>query len=434
MKPTALIAIVIGIFMPISSYAQLKIVGQNAEAPDSKIDYLEHPVSFEQFFPYYSRENSLYYIDEQTARTNTIWPRNEQIYVSSHSNSGFRIKSSSVDVGLPVGYYHISGCILCEEEFKNIRAKLKAYLDTYGVDWEIKKYYNSRNWYCPSFKTLQETINTDKKPQLQIVLYILENEKGIEYYVWPHYFTENGYIIVDHYNYIQEQFKDQDFIFVNEGEAEFVLDVFKDVKVPIQSSICEQSPNDTFPRFESIYEKLKNGKKYHCSDVLVNQDSIVLVVDDGNSNKFSIALNGSIKMRFSDAYLLRDKYTVYLNSAKVNQGNSSYRNLFVISPNELEKTAKEYARIKAGQETEFARQEEQRRKDIIQRFGGSMGEKILNHKLALGMTQEMCIASIGYPSKRYTSTSEQGVTDIFYYAYMLVRFFNGELVRIDQIQ
>lgn len=437
MKPSAFLAIVIGLSFQFSSFAQLRIVGLNAEAPNSKINYLEHPVSFEQFLPYYSRENSMYYDILPYAGQKTVWPRNEQIYIYPLSNEGFRLSGSTVKVGIPIGYYNISGCILCQEEFEEIKASLRAFLDSYGVDWEIKQNYSNKNWACPSFKTLQEIVNTSKDPQLRVLLYILKDKNGVEYYVWPEFFRHNydRYVLIDFYNYIQEQYKDQDVLFFNEYKDEFVLDVFKEAKVPIQSAVCNEEAGGRFSEFEDINKMLKNGKKYHCTDVLVNKNDVVLVLDDGNGNTFSVALKESKKIRYSNASLLQEQYTVYLNAVNAIQGPDAYSDaLFVISPKELEKTSKEYARIKAGKDLDLARQKEQQRKDIFQRFGDSMGDLILNHKLALGMTPEMCIASIGYPSRRYTNTSDQGVVEIFYYAYMVVHFSNGELVRIEQIQ
>ena len=437
MTLSKLLPTVMGILMSIQSFAQLKIVGQNAEAPESRIDYLEHPVSFEQFLPYYSRENSKYRIMYKTGLINagtTVWPRNELIYVCSKTIEGFKLTSSSISVGLPTGYYNISGCLLCEDESKDIIEHVKAYLNSSNSDWQVRQSYSQKFYNWPSFQSIQESISTSTNPHLSIKLYILKNNTGEEYYAWPQFFDEDCYVIVDYYNYIQEQFKDQDFVFINRKDGEYVLDIFKNVKVPIQSAFSEQYPDGSFSEFEYVYGLLKKGKKYHCTDVLVNNNNVVLAVDDGNNNTFSIALNKSVRLDYSNAHLLQEEFIVYLHAEEVIKGDNMDFDPLVISPKELEKTAKEYARIKARQDAGVTRQQEQRRKDIIQRFGATFGEKILNHKLALGMTPEMCIESIGYPSRRYSSTSEQGTSEVFFYTYMGVYFSDGKIVRVDQVR
>lgn len=71
--------------------------------------------------------------------------------------------------------------------------------------------------------------------------------------------------------------------------------------------------------------------------------------------------------------------------------------------------------------------------DLIARFGPSLGEKISNHELSIGMTKEMVMESIGMPEDTRRTTTARGVDEtLIYPKQKYLHFVNNILTAISE--
>ena len=93
-----------------------------------------------------------------------------------------------------------------------------------------------------------------------------------------------------------------------------------------------------------------------------------------------------------------------------------------------EKQKKQEIEIKAKRKLD----NEKRRNLIINKYGKENGEAILNHKVKIGWTKEMCVASWGKPYDINRTTSEYGTHEQYVYSLKKYLYFeNGVLTTIQ---
>ena len=439
----SLIIIVALFLIPESLYAQLRIVGVNTDAPESKINYLENPVQVENFLPPYKPSNRRFPLG--------ALPNNEQLYLSEYYEFGYRFDSdSSLVVGIPEGYYNISGCYIYNEEIAPIQAKTMKIVKAQNTSYPYQqKRYNSSWQEVEAFKTyfydfeltkqqLQEKISINKNPSIEVPIYTLTNQKGEEFFIKQYFFRDAKYVMVDYVSFIEGLYKGKDFYFYTDWHnQDYVTDRYKNLKVPIKTA-------DNHDRLGSIFftsltdiktytKRIMSNVSYHCSDILVDGNSIIAVLESPDGNKFSFAIGGKCDARYSAGFGSDTDF--YLDCRYV----SGEEGLVFFTKDQIDNFISDYSRLATDNriareklEAELASQEQRLRKELAQKYGDENAELIIKHKLAIGMTKEMCLASIGFPSRRYKTTTEYGETEIFFYAYMAVHFFNGRITRITE--
>lgn len=91
------------------------------------------------------------------------------------------------------------------------------------------------------------------------------------------------------------------------------------------------------------------------------------------------------------------------------------------------------AEAKAKREAEEAKaRKQQRRERILEKYGKRFGDLIIQGKVALGMTEEMCLAAWGHPWDKYNETTVLGTSSVWIYNYKTALYFKlGRLVKIE---
>lgn len=99
---------------------------------------------------------------------------------------------------------------------------------------------------------------------------------------------------------------------------------------------------------------------------------------------------------------------------------------------------KEEQRQKEIEQANLERKRERERlanefeQQMIAKYGVENGKLVSKHQLSIGMTQEMCMDSWGYPMNKYRTTTAGSVTEVWCYNYKTrVYFHNGKVQQID---
>lgn len=96
------------------------------------------------------------------------------------------------------------------------------------------------------------------------------------------------------------------------------------------------------------------------------------------------------------------------------------------------KQKKQAIQTKARQKIENEKKKNERRISIINRYGSINGEAILNHKVKIGWTKSMCIASWGKPRDINRTTTTYGSHEQYVYSLKRYLYFeNGILTAIQ---
>lgn len=427
-----LIVIVASFLIPKSLFAQLRIVGINTDAPESRINYLENPIQIENILPRYNPSNRRF-------STGNL-PHNEQLYLSEFYEWGYRFDTdSSLTVGIPKGYYNISGCYIYNEEIAPLKSKtMKIVKKDASSRSEVERFESYFYRYDLTKQQLQERISIHREPSINVHIYTLTNSKGEEYFIKDFFFRDAKYVMVDHVHFIEKLYKGKDFYFYTyRNQQNYVTDKYKNLKVPIITADDHYRLGDIFftslEDIDSYIKRIVSRVPYHCSDILVDGYNIIAVLDSQDGNRFSFAIGNICNAKYVVGFM-SDIY-FYLNCRYV----SGEEGLIFFTKDQIDSFRSDYIRLSTDDkvkreriEIENAAQEKRIREELAQKYGNENAELIINHKLAIGMTQEMCIASIGFPSRRYKSITEHGTTEIYFYAYMAVHFLNGTITRITE--
>lgn len=92
------------------------------------------------------------------------------------------------------------------------------------------------------------------------------------------------------------------------------------------------------------------------------------------------------------------------------------------------------SQLKAAQKAEqaFAQYKQERLKNLTSKYGTEMASVIAEHKVKIGMTQEMCREAWGTPYETYTTTTAAGSTQIWIYGYKTRLYFVNNRLNIIQ--
>lgn len=129
----------------------------------------------------------------------------------------------------------------------------------------------------------------------------------------------------------------------------------------------------------------------------------------------------------------KDKKTTVL---KFNEYNSVSE---LIDKSYADSIIKEWENVVQNKIIELKRENEEYRENIIKKHGVTYGNLILDNKISIGMTQEMCIEAYGSPRSKNKSTTSLGVVEIWTYKkydwdnddkYIYVTFVNDKITEI----
>lgn len=234
-----LIVLATFLLVPELSYAQIKIVGVNTNAPESKINYLETPVQVESFLSSYIPSNPKFSPGDL--------PNNEQLYLSEYWSLGYRFDTdSTITVGVPEGYYNIAGCYIYKEEIAEIQKKTMKIAKAHNTNYpygrtqfdsgrsEVERFESYFYGFELTKQQLQEKISLSNNPSIDVPMYILTNSKGEEYYIRPFFFRDAKYVMIDNVLFFENLYKGKNFNFYSFYPVHnYVSDIYSKLKVPI---------------------------------------------------------------------------------------------------------------------------------------------------------------------------------------------------------
>lgn len=291
-------------------------------------------------------------------------------------------------------------CMLDDDDFPNYKYppdKADKWVEEYYHQKEKKN--SLKNYY------VGKELNFENRRGEKYSIHIIEDEDGNLYY---DYQDRNGgfdfsdtecrdkYVSVRCYNAITELILNKDVIF---GD---------------------------FPCRDYLTKEILNrsiGKSFFCKDIFLRDGNLVGVFAN-QEGEFTLKIEGYGRYRFDR---LGPGFIGYKGAVVGDMGttvsSSKAPSFGWIYPASYEQQIEDAIKLeKAHKETLAQKQErekeiliENRRKELIAEYGENFGNLIANGKVAIGMTKEMCIAAVGFPSNRYVATTAAGNSEIWVY-------------------
>ena len=483
--------------------AQLNIVGVNTNAPETHVDYLNHPIQMEKYFAKYDGLTNVF--DAIMPENQLFYHVESDFYAEPSINDFFKLppafsfQGDSLVLGFPSGYYRIIGMYNCYDELNSIKKEYEKRLSLikkfyYQKDASVVSnvyFYNSsgslvsfedvvqdeynklvneysvqtaKDWtrrYLSegafffnryesyTYKSLQELINTKKSPTIKVLFWIIEDSSGKRLCIPNDYFAldtrsydvrENTHIMVDFVNNLIDKYKGQNIVFRFEGAERnpyYVTDYYSGTKIPIKPIRCYIPGQSEINEFAKQVESCTTT--YYCKDIIIDKNRVLGVFDDGNGTSFSLPFsptNATWDYKVSNPANYKEILFRYNFNMGVVVTNERY---YLITKKMIESFKRDYATEVSVLKTQVnkSRQEQkkaqaERKKSLVAKYGDKLANTIINHQLDYGMTPEMCIESIGYPTHYYKDSTPSGVALVYAYAFMNVYFYDNKLVRIEE--
>lgn len=309
------------------------------------------------------------------------------------------------------------------------------------------KYFISTDEYIKRY-----IVSRYQSRQDDAIIYLLKNENNDIYYIKAYKFGDfnhvehtktnttgcvhiiksmyiggrsiGGYKRIDIPYY--EQFlklKDKD-VAIYSGNDEYIEDYV--TKQPLVNKLNKQYIDNSSP-FSSSY--FTNPIYAKCSDIFISKDWKVCGLFEQEGAKFSLCLDYEEQCRNN---AIRDINKLELTFFRFYGG--------VIYVKDVIETYKAYQtktqQARAAAERELLRKQSaekaQRESDIIAKYGNIFGRAIIKGNVMLGMTQEMCQDSWGFPSDQFNTITSLGTTSTWMYNYKTYLYFqNGKLIKIE---
>ena len=301
------------------------------------------------------------------------------------------------------------------DEQKYYNRKKRAYDETFSIEnWSMSEYLGSNH------RSLQKLMETKRWDSSYVCLYKFEDESHNEYYTHPSI--------------------DSDWISVSEYEA--LVDLLKGQKVAITTGgglkiLHDAYTGNTLTNIRFSYsaplEKYSNliYFDYTCTDILLNEGAYWAVLENGDT-RFTLEIRkiGEVSLGPTPSHNLKSAYW----------SNSNGIGYFKIYPeSEYKRINRLFAQTAAEQrqsamqaEAKRKAEEQKRQQDIINRYGTTYGNYIINHQVALGMTREMCREAWGRPLSQTSVQNSLGVSEVWMYGFGRLFFSNGKLTEITQ--
>ncbi|RTY89319.1 hypothetical protein [Flavobacterium sp. GT3R68] len=212
------------------------------------------------------------------------------------------------------------------------------------------------------------------------------------------------------------------------------------------------NPNDIEVRFNnltqtakaySVYFDLENYKKESFYYKIQEEKTKERIKEHNEQTKREEELK---RQRISDMLLAKKKndsiFVIerrqgeikdsieYIKQKKINEAKEKERRKQDVKIKIAQKKHEIEKQTKSKLENE--KKKNQRREDIINKYGLENGEAILNHKVKIGWTKSMCIASWGKPRDINRTTTPYGNHEQYVYSLKKYLYFeNGILITIQ---
>lgn len=340
------------------------------------------------------------------------------IFVLTSTNDSIRVSQ------LPIGeYFQVVDMIVCKEEkdslFNSFNNKtfVKEKVTVGGISYKFRKMRRKTPIWEYLYKNIYPIYVLKKNDTIYYASYEGYYHKKDHVYFWyPDYdriymADISDFVSVKSYNMLKRTFMGKDLVYIpwtyRKTEAEFIEEVeessiwtIKNLLVKGADFYVECVSNDGEKIEDIIYGKCEYDKvKYYTNGT----DTVrVLPIEERR---------GFILKSEADVLIAKFKY---------------------------EEEQKALAEKK---------QQTQHKNDIIKKYGEKYGSLILQGKICVGMTQEMCIEAKGTPCKKNKSSDKYGTIEVWTYNclgvewawksglsanYTFVTFKNGKITDITE--
>lgn len=409
-------------------------------------------------------------------------PIGENVYVDNGHENRLCLNPSKMTASItkiPDGYYTIVGWFgrykgvdeeglvgyTKSENAKIIRAHIEM-LNNYTFDNELNHYKAITLFYNPSISTNEnwhydkgvlkdyrgQTVNEPKPSDDELVrfvniqgkgYYILEDNEGNKYYDFRDRYDDccrDLFFGGDEYN--------KDFGHYGPPERFISTKCFNKISELILNKEVVVGYKIEVDYLTEDKINVSEGTVCFCNDLFLHEGHLVAVLSNEHG-EFTVQIYGYANSEFepigyrgvaglTEPYNRNeriDSQSRYTGAMKNGYGSIYPKSYLELIKEGKQKQAEELAAEKQRMEQEAERKRQEHRNNIIAKYGEKWGTLILEHKVAVGMTKEMCKAAIGYPSNTYTKTTEKGNCEVLVYSNSItirwLYFYDGILYMIE---
>jgi len=373
------------------------------------------------------------------------------------------------------GYYTIVSIILTEEDFNRHKEEAFAMKIEPTDTAYLNHYFNNIITGFPKSKKIQESIyihdmevkkyeEADRTPPTFYGYYkesvnfggglILENENGEQYFVidGDSYYSEEyrdhygsksyrkhplfrelpDYLTMSYYNYLINTFKDKELLLVS--DADYLRDALSGelITKPICNYEYIKSSEQTIGG-NKYYSKAINPDNKYCTvkDIILKGRDLFYIIDF-EGQQFSV--KDKTKLPYSIPSNQIDYTSKPIDGGRLVLKSDLEKYVAAYNKKEQDRQLSEEARQKRDAEERAANAKKweeraaKRKQELLAKYPADIVEKILNHKVQIGMTMEMCREAWGYPYGGKTSvTNSLGTVETWFYGSSSLTFVNGKL-------
>lgn len=238
------------------------------------------------------------------------------------------------------------------------------------------------------------------------------------------------WLVVGHYEKIKQLYLNKDFVLVNNVEEDYTHDGFfiYGSNTPVQKLPGKLR---TIWKCTEVSAK-KTADKKRCSP-------IVLVFENPEHCKYYIyneqmdfgweRRGGYADNLFSKTYI--KKYGSPKLALERFIEKNEYDRIYELDKNIRSTQAKIAAKKREAESKLRNERNEQRKKELIGKYGEENGVRVYNGQIFLGMTKQMCIDAKGNPQKINKTTTIYGTSEQWVYYGLYLYFENGILTTIQ---
>lgn len=372
------------------------------------------------------------------------------------------------------GYYTIVSIILTEEDFNRHKEEAFAMKVNPSDTLYLKNYFDISRWRTS--KGIQESIylydievkKNEEAGRTSTTFkgystfgaedgpwgLILENESGEQYYVMSTRSSRTGsvfykydyetfllhyklpdYLTMSYYNYLIDTFKNKELLLVS-GQS-FLRDPLSEelITKPICNYEYIISSEQTIGG-NKYYSKAINPDNKYCTvkDIILKGRDLFYIIDF-EGQQFSVKDKPKLPDSIPSNQI--DYTSKPIDGGRLVLKSDLEKYVEAYNKKEQDRQLSEEARQKRDAEERAANAKQweemaaKRKQELLATYPADIVEKILNHKVQIGMTMEMCREAWGSPYGGKTSvTNSLGTVETWFYGSSSLTFVNGKLESI----
>lgn len=380
------------------------------------------------------------------------------------------------------GYYTIVSILLTEEDFNRHKEDAFAMKVNPSDTLYLKNYFDISRWRTS--KGIQESIylhdievkKNEEAGRTSTTFkgyspfhaedgpwgLILENESGEQYYVISTPRSRTGgeryreydrfrdcytdallhrelpdYLTMSYYNYLIDTFKDKELLLVS--DQSFLRDPLSEelITKPICNYEYIKSSEQTIGGNKYYSKAINPDNKYCTVKDIILKGRVLFYIIDFEGQQFSV--KDKTKLPYSIPSNQIDYTSKPIDGGRLVLKSDLEKYVAAYNKKEQDRHLSEEARQKRDAEERAANAKKweemaaKRKQELLAKYPADIVEKILNHKVQIGMTMEMCREAWGYPYGGKTSiTNSLGTAETWFYGSSSLTFVNGKLERIVQ--